>query len=41
MDPILHAQFYKDLIIASYITLMEGQIGGQTDKTDYLEPAFS
>ena len=39
--PLLHAKFYKDLIMASYRTLMDGQKDRRTDETDYIEPAFN
>ena len=41
IDPQLHAKFYKELIMASYRTLVDGQTDGQTDEADYIEPAFS
>ena len=35
IDPQLHAKFYKDLIMASYRTLMDRQTDGRTDgRTD-------
>ena len=37
IDPLLHAKFYKDLIMASYRTMMDRR----TDEADYIEPAFS
>ena len=42
IDTQLHAQFYKDLIMANYRTLMDRWTDGQTDRQgDYIEPAFS
>ena len=39
--PALHAKCYKDLIMESYRTLMDRRMDRQTDKANYMEPAFS